>query len=421
MKHRCSLVCLPTVLLLAASALVACSAPSEPPVDSLTDTNEAGTTLIQETEREESTEAESDPTTETDTYGETETETDRETETTSAAEDDTVPSTEAVTDLASETVLETETTPETVPETVPEIIAAFVSTDKTVYEVDEDILMTAGGHPDDTVAFFPAHFDPAEGTPIYYAAFSGENAITAGEAVRLTDLPGQNRKVHEVAFYYGVLPVGQYRLVIQSPTGEVRAETTLAIQFSSETIRTGAELAAKCLDVALNYKTLYVNGCFGAPMTDANKARYTQNTAYNRQPERQAIINAASADTFGFDCVCLIKGLLWGWDGNLNHVYGGASYQAGGIPDITEESMIERSNQVSTDFRNIEVGEVVWIQGHIGVYIGNGLCVECTPAWENCVQITACNTRRPGYNARTWTKHGKLPYLEYTGEYESVK
>ncbi len=328
---------------------------------------------------------------------------------------------ESETESETEPMTETETVPETVPETEPETVAASVRTDKSVYEVDETITLTATGNPGDTVAFFPAHFDMAVQKPIYYAAFSGENAIPSGESVAVTDLPGQNRKDTEVAFYYGVLPIGDYRLVVRSPEGEVRAETTVTVQFTSDTIRTGAELAAKCLDVALNYKTLYVNGCFGAPMTDANKPRYLQNTAYNRQPERQAIINAASEDTFGFDCVCLIKGLLWGWDGDLGHVYGGASYQANGVPDITEGSMIDRSSEVSTNFTSIEVGEVVWMEGHIGVYIGNGLAVECTPAWDDCVQITACNSARRGYNRRTWTKHGKLPYVEYTGESESVR
>ncbi len=340
---------------------------------------------------------------------------------------DTTPETDTESEAASETmpetILETETETEvqTLPETEPETVIPSLSTDKTVYEVDEDILITATGNPDDRVAFFPADADVTVGTPIYYAHFAGDTAIPSGKAVCLTTLSGQNRKATEVAFYYGVLPVGDYRLVLTSPTGEVLAECTLTIQFTKDKITTGAELAAKCLDVVLHYKTLYVNGCFGAPMTDANKPRYLQNTAYNRQPERQALINAASPDTFGFDCVCLIKGLLWGWDGDTDHVYGGASYVSNGVPDITEEAMLEGSRDISANFREIEVGEVVWIQGHIGVYIGNGLAVECTPAWEDCVQITACNTRRTGYNSRNWSKHGQLPYLTYTGEDENVR
>ena len=69
---------------------------------------------------------------------------------------------------------------------------------------------------------------------------------------------------------------------------------------------------------------------------------------------------------------------------------------------------------MTTDFSKIEVGEAVWMEGHIGVYVGDGLAVECTPRWDNKVQITACNRNVAGYNRRNWTKHGKLPYVTYT-------
>jgi hypothetical protein len=38
-------------------------------------------------------------------------------------------------------------------------------------------------------------------------------------------------------------------------------------------INTGKELAEACINVAKNYKTLYITGCFGWPMTNANKTR----------------------------------------------------------------------------------------------------------------------------------------------------
>lgn len=186
-------------------------------------------------------------------------------------------------------------------------------------------------------------------------------------------------------------------------------------------ITTGAQLAAKATEVAKNYKTLYVMGCFGAPMNDTNKARYTKNHSYNKDATRTKMINAASADTFGFDCVCLIKGLLWGWNGDKSKTYGGAGYAVNGVPDIGADSMINVCKDVSTDFTKIEVGEAVWMSGHIGIYIGGGLAVECTPKWANKVQITACNCSKSGYNTRNWTKHGRLPYVTYTGKTESVK
>ena len=176
---------------------------------------------------------------------------------------------------------------------------------------------------------------------------------------------------------------------------------------------TNKSFVKKVTDIANNYKTLYVMGCFGAPMTASNKERYCQHTPYNQQSTRQKLIRAASADTFGFDCVCLIKGILWGWNGNKNDVYGGAKYASNGVPDIGADAMIQRCSGISTDFSNIIPGEAVWMSGHIGVYIGDGKVVECTPAWDNCVQITKLGTKTE-YKTRKWTKHGKLPWVSYT-------
>lgn len=176
---------------------------------------------------------------------------------------------------------------------------------------------------------------------------------------------------------------------------------------------TNIEFVKKVTNIANNYKTLYVMGCFGAPMTASNKERYCQHTAYNQQSTRQKLIRAATADTFGFDCVCLIKGVLWGWNGDKSATYGGAKYASNGVPDIGADAMITKCSGVSTDFSKIIPGEAVWMSGHIGVYIGDGKVVECTPAWDNCVQITKLGTKTE-YKTRKWTKHGKLPWVSYT-------
>ena len=174
-----------------------------------------------------------------------------------------------------------------------------------------------------------------------------------------------------------------------------------------------SEFVKKLEDVVKNYKTLYVLGCFGAPMNNKNKTRYCNNNSYNKQVVRTKYIQAATTDTFGFDCSGLLKGILWGWCGNKSKTYGGAVYKVNGVPDTNANGMIKLCSDISTDFSSIEVGEAVWIEGHIGVYIGDGLAVECTPRWKNCVQITACNCSKSGYTTRNWTKHGKLPYIEY--------
>lgn len=164
-------------------------------------------------------------------------------------------------------------------------------------------------------------------------------------------------------------------------------------------------------------KTLYILGCFGAPMNDNNKQRYTNNYDYNKKPERKAMIMAASADTFGFDCVCLIKGILWGWNADASKVYGGAGYACNGVPDIGADTIITRCNPSTTDFSQIKPGWLVWMTGHVGIYVGDGKVIECTPKWSNNVQYS--NLGNLGYktgNYRMWSKCGKLPYVDYSDQ-----
>ncbi len=181
---------------------------------------------------------------------------------------------------------------------------------------------------------------------------------------------------------------------------------------------TARELVRRCVDVAEHYKTLYVMGCFGAPMTAANKKRYTNNHDYNKAAARTRMINAAAEDTFGFDCVNLIKGILWGWSGDRTAGYGGARYNVNGVPDVSADGMIRLCRGVTDDFREIVPGAAVWLPGHIGLYIGDGLAMECSPKWANGVQITAVGNmgNKTGYNTRMWKKWGLLPYVSYEEE-----
>lgn len=177
---------------------------------------------------------------------------------------------------------------------------------------------------------------------------------------------------------------------------------------------TNKEFVEKAMDIAENYNTVYMWGTFGHVVKDSlieSKAKqYPERYSDSRQSSLEKLVEK---NYWGFDCVGLIKGILWGWNGNRAKSYGGAVYQANGVPDSSANTIFKKCTEQSSDFSNVEVGEAVWMDGHIGIYVGNGLVVEATNKWKDGVQITACNCSKTGYNRRDWTKHGKLPYVEY--------
>lgn len=109
------------------------------------------------------------------------------------------------------------------------------------------------------------------------------------------------------------------------------------------------------------------------------------------------------------DCSGLIKAIMWG--------YPSGKYGSNGLSDHNANTIISKDcTSVSTNMSAsaITQGEVVWLDGHIGIYIGNGYVIESTPKWDNKVQKTKLS-------ARSWKKHGKLKCVEYEPEPEQVK
>lgn len=122
--------------------------------------------------------------------------------------------------------------------------------------------------------------------------------------------------------------------------------------------------------------------------------------------------------SWNFDCVNLIKALLWGWCEDKNKPHGGAKYLSNGVPDVNANGLIKECYDVSTDFKNIAIGEVLWMSGHVGTYIGNGKVIEATSAWDYRVQYSEIGTdgrrSKNGIGGGYWKKHGKMPWIEYS-------
>ena len=190
---------------------------------------------------------------------------------------------------------------------------------------------------------------------------------------------------------------------------------------------TNIEFVNKAIEVAVAYKTVYANGMYGFPLdrSAVDRAAAVVPKWYS-EDRRQKLMNLYGKGYFGFDCVCLIKGILWGWDGNSNDQNGGAVHGSNGVPDQGEtyfNDSKEGGYEASENFTNIVPGEFLYYispngNTHCGIYIGDGLAVECTSEWDACVQITAVKNigSKSGYHERTWKSHKKLPYISYVSE-----
>lgn len=169
-----------------------------------------------------------------------------------------------------------------------------------------------------------------------------------------------------------------------------------------EQLYTGKEYAAILHDIFLNNDTFYAWGAWGAYAGYAgNKDRYK--------------VSSAPDDCFLFDCSGFAyKAIPWGWNGSRTK-NGGASYKKEGFEALETNDILAICSDVSEDFEGIQIGEVVYLPGHVGIYIGSGEVIECTSAWENGVMITACDNvggSKIKYH-RVWSKHGKLPFIKY--------
>lgn len=168
---------------------------------------------------------------------------------------------------------------------------------------------------------------------------------------------------------------------------------------------------AEKLRTLVSEKTAYLWGTFGAPLSEGlirqKAAQYPKRYSAKRQ---EILRKKMPARPWAFDCVGLIKGVLWGWSGDLTKSFGGAKYESNGVPDVGATAMANRTVERSEDFDKITVGEAVFRSGHIGIYVGDGQVVEATLS-EQYDGVVMTNLSDGG-----WTGHGKLPWITYEKE-----
>lgn len=199
-------------------------------------------------------------------------------------------------------------------------------------------------------------------------------------------------------------------------------------------IMTAKKLIDQCKK-ACEHLNVYATGCWGWPLNYGdNLERIITEWSNNQKTKHEAVIRerAAEGECYGWDCINLIKGILWGWDADPGKEYGGAVYLAGGVPDVTVYEFFNTCcTDRSTDFDTIVPGEMLYYGNgsHCGVYIGGGLAIEATGSWDReCCTSAVDNvtdrfpdalTKTDG-RRRTWQAHGKIKFIDYTEEVSPV-
>lgn len=153
-------------------------------------------------------------------------------------------------------------------------------------------------------------------------------------------------------------------------------------------------------------------------------------TNYKAQLPYNCLYHATN-DVLWADCVCLLKATIWGKatippKGENIHTTG--RY---GLGDLTCEQLIDSCTDVSTDFSKIVAGECLYMDGHIGAYVGDFEFIWNNKTWHcNVIEATAgfehgiiCTyvdvngyrtNGKGGESGGRWKKHGKLSnWIDY--------
>jgi len=140
----------------------------------------------------------------------------------------------------------------------------------------------------------------------------------------------------------------------------------------------------------------YCYGTFGQVWTQAlltaKTKQYPSYYGTSRQAEYKRRFGKQT-----FDCVGLIKGFLWENNGKI-------TYQAS--QDVSADGMRTKCRENGSIASLPEIpGILVFLPGHVGVYIGNGEVVEAKGFADGVVK-----TKLAG---RGWKDWGKCPWIDY--------
>lgn len=147
----------------------------------------------------------------------------------------------------------------------------------------------------------------------------------------------------------------------------------------------------------------YVWGTYGRVLTNdllrSKINQYPEELTNLEQYIRSHYLNIRTTD-----CVGLIKGYSW-FDPQTQTIH----YASNGMPDTGANSMFKRALEKGPIDTIPEIpGLLVWMEGHVGIYIGSGEVIEARGVYHGVV--------RTKLSERKWEAWAKIKYITYMEE-----
>lgn len=166
------------------------------------------------------------------------------------------------------------------------------------------------------------------------------------------------------------------------------------------------EFANIALDIYNNLNTVYAKGGFGQ-LIDS----YTYTDLRQQYPWNADHFDQSYMGKYAVDCICWIKGELWGWRYNQQPKYG-----SNGVPDMTDQEFGDSLTDLVPASQAKE-GYGLWKKGHCGMCVGNGMAIDADySTLAGKVVVNGMKLRK--LSEVKWTKCGKFPYIDYTDQYD---
>lgn len=162
----------------------------------------------------------------------------------------------------------------------------------------------------------------------------------------------------------------------------------------------------KWAQMAYDNKWGYVWGSHGDVLTSSELKRLKKVFGAN-VTDKEDYIKSHWLGRRTSDCVGLIKG--YGW---YDETSGIIKYGTNEMKDVTADGMFDAAVEKGPISTMPDIpGIVVWHQGHIGVYIGNGYVIHAANTYDGVIKTPITSSG--------WTHWLKVPYINYIEETEA--